>query len=85
MAWVWLIVGGLFEVGFTTCLRNVDGFRHIGWTLGFLAAGQLLDTWEPTQVFAAAAVGMTATALVFATIALRHRDEPAPEASAVAA
>jgi quaternary ammonium compound-resistance protein SugE len=41
MAWVWLIVGGLFEVGFTTCLRNVDGFRHIGWTLGFLAAVSL--------------------------------------------
>jgi quaternary ammonium compound-resistance protein SugE len=41
MAWVWLIVGGLFEVGFTTCLRNVDGFRHISWTLGFLAAVSL--------------------------------------------
>jgi quaternary ammonium compound-resistance protein SugE len=38
MAWLWLIVGGLFEVGFTTCLRNADGFRHIGWTLGFLAS-----------------------------------------------
>ena len=38
MAWVWLIVGGLFEVGFTTCLRHVDGFRNIGWTLGFLAS-----------------------------------------------
>lgn len=38
MAWVWLIVGGLFEVGFTTCLRNVDGFRHLGWTIGFLVS-----------------------------------------------
>lgn len=36
MAWVWLIIGGLFEVGFTTCLRFVDGFRNIPWTLGFL-------------------------------------------------
>ena len=36
MAWVCLIVGGLCEVGFTTCLRNADGFRHLGWTLGFL-------------------------------------------------
>ena len=25
MAWIWLIVGGLFEVGFTTSLRFVDG------------------------------------------------------------
>lgn len=36
MAWVYLIVGGLFEVGFTTCLRFTDGFRNLPWTLGFL-------------------------------------------------
>ncbi len=36
MAWVWLIIGGLFEVGFTTSLRFVDGFRNIGWTIVFL-------------------------------------------------
>jgi predicted MFS family arabinose efflux permease len=53
--------------------------------LGFVAAGQLLAEWEATRVFAAAAVGMTATALVFATIALRHRDGEAPEAPAVPA
>jgi quaternary ammonium compound-resistance protein SugE len=38
MAWVWLIVGGLFEVGFTTSLRFVDGFRNLGWTLAFLVS-----------------------------------------------
>ena len=38
MAWVLLIVGGLFEIGFTTCLRHVDGFRNIPWTLGFLTS-----------------------------------------------
>ena len=38
MAWVWLIVGGLFEVGFTTSLRFVDGFRNIPWTLAFLVS-----------------------------------------------
>ena len=36
MPWLLLIVGGLFEVGFTTCLRFVDGFRNLPWTLGFL-------------------------------------------------
>ncbi|MFL6829865.1 MAG: DMT family transporter [Sphingomicrobium sp.] len=36
MPWLWLIVGGLFEVGFTTALRFVDGFRSIPWTLAFL-------------------------------------------------
>ncbi len=38
MAWVWLVAGGLFEVGFTTCLRYVDGFGNIPWTIGFLAS-----------------------------------------------
>ena len=38
MAWFWLIVGGLFEVGFTTSLRFVDGFRNIPWTLAFLVS-----------------------------------------------
>ena len=38
MAWFWLILGGLFEVGFTTSLRFVDGFRNVPWTLAFLVA-----------------------------------------------
>ena len=38
MAWFWLILGGLFEVGFTTALRFVDGFRNLPWTIAFLAS-----------------------------------------------
>jgi quaternary ammonium compound-resistance protein SugE len=38
MPWLWLIVGGCFEVGFTTSLRFVDGFRNLPWTLAFLAS-----------------------------------------------
>ena len=38
MAWFWLILGGVFEVGFTTALRFVDGFRNVPWTLAFLAS-----------------------------------------------
>lgn len=38
MAWLWLIIGGCFEVGFTTCLRFTDGFRNIPWTIGFLVS-----------------------------------------------
>ena len=38
MAWLLLILGGLFEIGFTTCLRHVDGFRNLSWTLGFLVS-----------------------------------------------
>jgi quaternary ammonium compound-resistance protein SugE len=38
LAWVWLIIGGLFEVGFTTSLRYVEGFRNIPWTIAFLVS-----------------------------------------------
>jgi quaternary ammonium compound-resistance protein SugE len=38
MAWFWLILGGLFEVGFTTSLRFVDGFRNLPWTAAFLVS-----------------------------------------------
>ena len=38
MVWFWLILGGLFEVGFTTSLRFVDGFRNLPWTLAFLVS-----------------------------------------------
>ena len=38
MAWFFLILGGLFEVGFTTSLRFVDGFRNVPWTIAFLVS-----------------------------------------------
>jgi quaternary ammonium compound-resistance protein SugE len=41
MAWMLLIVGGLFEIGFTTSLRFVDGFRSLPWTAAFLVSVSL--------------------------------------------
>ena len=38
MAWFYLILGGLFEIGFTTSLRFVDGFRNVPWTIAFLVS-----------------------------------------------
>ena len=38
MPWFWLILGGLFEVGFTTSLRYVEGFRNVPWTIAFLVS-----------------------------------------------
>ena len=38
IAWFWLILGGMFEVGFTTSLRFVDGFRNVPWTIAFLVS-----------------------------------------------
>ncbi len=41
MAWMWLAVAGMFEVGFTTCLRYTDGFKHLPWTAGFFTCAVL--------------------------------------------
>lgn len=41
MSWVYLLLGGVFEIGFTTCLRYTNGFRDLAWTLGFLACAAL--------------------------------------------
>jgi quaternary ammonium compound-resistance protein SugE len=35
MAWIFLILGGLFEVGFTTCLKLCNNFTKLGWSIGF--------------------------------------------------
>lgn len=35
MAWMILVVAGLFEVAFTTCLKLSDHFSNWKWTLGF--------------------------------------------------
>lgn len=41
MAWLILIVAGLFEVGFTTCLKLSNNFSDWRWTLGFLICAVL--------------------------------------------
>ncbi|MBC8051853.1 MAG: multidrug efflux SMR transporter [Sphingobacteriaceae bacterium] len=35
MAWIYLILGGLFEIGFTTCLKLSNNFSKLGWSIGF--------------------------------------------------
>lgn len=35
MAWVYLIIAGCFEVGFTTCLKLSDNFSQWKWSVGF--------------------------------------------------
>ena len=39
--WLALVVGGVCEVGFTTSLRYVDGFRNLPWVAAFLVAVSL--------------------------------------------
>ncbi len=35
MAWLILIIAGLFEVGFTTCLKLSNNFTNVPWSIGF--------------------------------------------------
>jgi len=44
VAWLFLVGAGLLEVGFTTCLRYADGFRHLAWTAGFFVCAVLSFT-----------------------------------------
>ena len=41
MAWLILIIAGLFEVGFTTCLKLSNNFSDWRWTAGFLVCATL--------------------------------------------
>jgi quaternary ammonium compound-resistance protein SugE len=38
MAWFYLIIAGLFEVGFTTSLKLSNNFANKGWALLFLVS-----------------------------------------------
>ena len=35
MAWLILLLAGLFEVGFTTCLKLSNNFTNLKWSIGF--------------------------------------------------
>lgn len=45
MAWLLILIGGAFEVGFTTCLRYTDGFKNLPWTLAFFVCAGLSFTF----------------------------------------
>ena len=50
MGWLLLLAAGLFEVGFTTCMRLSDGFKQPAWTAGFfLSAGLSFYLLERAQ------------------------------------
>ncbi|MGR6914002.1 DMT family transporter [[Actinomadura] parvosata] len=41
MAWIVLVLAGLFEVAMALSLKLSDGFSHLWWTLSFLATAVL--------------------------------------------
>ena len=36
MAWIYLLAAGVFEIGFTTCLKLCNGFTRLWPSIGFL-------------------------------------------------
>lgn len=38
MAWLYLIIAGVFEIGFTTSLKLSDNFSNKGWAVGFFVS-----------------------------------------------
>jgi len=38
MAWIILVVAGLFEVAFTTCLKLSNNFTNWKWSIGFFVS-----------------------------------------------
>lgn len=38
MAWLYLVIAGLFEVAFTTSLKMSNNFTHKGWSTVFLVS-----------------------------------------------
>ena len=59
-------------------ITAVISINTLAAPLGFLIAGQVLERWGVVPLFAATVAGVTAMALVYSTIVLRHRDEDLP-------
>jgi quaternary ammonium compound-resistance protein SugE len=38
MSWIILIIAGLFEVGFTTCLKLSNNFSNLKWSIAFFVS-----------------------------------------------
>jgi predicted MFS family arabinose efflux permease len=64
-------------------MTAIVSLHTVAAPLGFLAAGQILERWGVDPVFFGVAASVTLLSLVFATIALRHRDEDPVDLSEV--
>ena len=56
MAWVYLLLAGLFEIGFTTFLKLSDGFSRFWPSLGFLVCAAI-SFWLLTRAAAVIPMG----------------------------
>lgn len=73
MAWIYLIIAGLFEVGFTTSLKLSENFSNRGWaavflvsiTLSFLFLNKAIQTIPIGTAYAVwTGIGATGTVII---------------------
>ena len=38
MHWIYLALAGVFEIGFTACLKMSDGFTRLWWSIAFVVS-----------------------------------------------
>ncbi len=38
MHWIYLVLAGVFEIGFTACLKMSDGFTRLWWSIAFVVS-----------------------------------------------
>lgn len=38
MHWIYLVLAGAFEIGFTACLKMSDGFTRLWWSIAFVVS-----------------------------------------------
>lgn len=50
MAWLFVVVAGLFETLFAISLKLSDGFRNLGWTVAFIVFAALSFTLLSTAL-----------------------------------
>lgn len=85
MAWVLVVVAGVFETVFAVSLKLSDGFRNVGWTVSFVVAAiisfTLLNTALRTlPVGSAYAVWVGIGAVGTAVVGIVWFSEPATAA-----
>lgn len=73
MSWIILVIAGLFEVGFTTCLKLSNNFSNLKWsiaffvciTLSFLLLNKAIQTLPMGTAYAVwTGIGAVGTVLV---------------------
>lgn len=77
MGWIYLVIAGLFEVSFTTCLKMSNNFQNKWWGLAFLITSILsfvflnraIQTIPMGTAYAVwTGIGATGTAIVGMTL-----------------